>query len=289
MVFDASKIFQEWLDSLYSYMPKIIGSLVILVIGYIIIRILVRLIEKFFDKVDFERSAETFIENMSKVLLWAVLIIVILSNLGVNVSGLIAGLGIMGFIVGFALKDTLGNLASGVFILFHKPFKVGDWIKIGNVVGGVERIGIAACVLKSPDNVKITIPNSKIWGDIIQNFHGNPTRKLFNLEVGISYDSDIDKAIEIIKNILKKDKRVLKDPEPQVVVKSLGDNSVNIAVRPSVKKHDYWAVYFDTIKKIKEEFDKYGVTIPFPQRDLWIREIPSSKKTKRISKGKRKR
>jgi len=261
-------------------LPKIISVVAIIVIGYILIKILIKIVEKFFHKVNFDRGAETFLENMIKVILWIVLIVVVLANLGINVSGLIAGLGIMGFIVGFALKDTLGNLASGVFILFHKPFKVGDWIKVGGIVGGVERVGIAACELKSPDGTKITIPNSKIWGGVIQNFHGNPVRKLYNLEVGISYDSDINKAIKIITDVLNKDKRVLKDPEPQIVVKSLGDNSVNISVRPSMKKEDYWNVYFDSIKSIKEEFDMANITIPFPQRDVWIREMTKAKKDK---------
>ena len=264
-----------------AYSPKLITTAIILVIGYIIIRVLIHIIEKFFDRAKFDRSVETFLENVARVMLWAVLIIVILANLGVNVTGLIAGLGIMGFIIGFALKDTLGNLASGVFILFHRPFKVDDWINVGGIVGGVERIGIAACVLHSPDNIKITIPNSKIWGDVIQNYTGNPTRKIFNLEVGISYGSNIDKAIKIINNILKKDKRVLKDPAPQIVVKSLGDSSVNIAVRPALKKEDYWSVYFDTIKKIKEEFDRNGITIPFPQQDVWIKEMSKGKKRKK--------
>tara|TARA_B100001971_G_scaffold149657_2_gene138740 strand:+ start:3703 stop:4545 length:843 start_codon:yes stop_codon:yes gene_type:complete len=268
------------LDKAAGYAPKLITVAIILIIGFIIIRILIHLIDKFFNKVNFDRSVETFLENVARVILWSILIIIILANLGVDVTGLIAGLGIMGFIVGFALKDTLGNLASGVFILFHKPFKVGDWIKVGGIVGGVERMGIAACVLKSPDNIKITIPNSKIWGDVIQNFHGNPTRKLFNLEIGISYDSNIDKAIKIITDILKKDERVLKDPEPQIVVKSLRDSSVNIAIRPSMKKEDYWNVYFDTIKNIKEEFDKNGISIPFPQRDVWIREMSKRPKKK---------
>jgi len=260
------------------YLPKITEIIVILVIGIIVIRVLVKLIAKFFHKVDFDRGVETFIENAAKVVLWIILLIILLGNLGVNVSGLIAGLGIMGFIVGFALKDTLGNIASGVFILFYKPFKVGDWIKVGGVVGAVESVGIAACELKSPDNIKITIPNSKIWGDVIQNYTGNPIRKLYNLEIGISYDSNIDKAIRIINDILKKDERVLKDPEPQIVVKSLGDSSVNISARPSVKKEDYWSVYFDSVKKIKEEFDKNGISIPFPQRDVWIKETGKTKK-----------
>jgi len=268
----------DFIAKLSGYIPKLISVVITLVIGYIIIKIVIKVIEKFFDKVNFDRAAETFLENMAKVVLWLILLIIVLSNLGINVSGLIAGLGIMGFIVGFALKDTLGNLASGVFILFHKPFRVGDWIKVGGIVGAVERVGIAACELKSPDGVKITIPNSKIWGDVIQNFHGNPVRKLYNLEVGISYDSDIDKATKIIKGVLIKDKRVLTDPEPQIVVKSLGDNSVNIAVRPSMKKEDFWGVYFDAIKNIKEEFDKNNITIPFPQRDVWIKEMSKGKK-----------
>ncbi len=254
------------------YMPKLIFSLIVFAIGFFIIKFLRKAISKFFDKVDFDRSMEIFIENVAGVLLWIILAVIILANLGVDVSGLIAGLGIMGFIVGFALKDTLGNLASGLFILFHKPFKVDDWVNIGGVVGGVEQIGIAACTLKSPDGVKITIPNSKIWGDTIQNYTGNSVRKIFNLEVGISYSDDIGKAIKVINSILSKDKRVLKDPKPQVVVKSLGDSSVNIAVRPAVKKEDYWDVYFETIRKIKEEFDKNKITIPFPQRDVWMKK-----------------
>ncbi|MBU90008.1 mechanosensitive ion channel protein MscS [Candidatus Woesearchaeota archaeon] len=274
-------LWSDFVEKIIGYTPKLITIAIILIIGYIAIRILVRLIDKFFEKADFDRGIETFIENIVKVGLWIILIVVLLSNLGINVAGLIAGLGIAGLVIGFALQDTLSNLASGVFILFHKPFKVGDWVNIGGVVGGVERIGIAACILKSPDNIKITIPNSKIWGDVIQNYTGNPTRKIFNLEVGISYDSNIDKAIKIIHKILKNDKRVLKDPEPQVVTKSLGDSSVNIAVRPSVKKEDFWSVYFDTVKDIKEEFDKNKISIPFPQRDVWIKEMSKGKKRKK--------
>ena len=197
---------------------------------------------------------------------------------GVNVSGLLAGLGIMGIIVGFALQDTLGNLASGVFILFNKPFRVGDTVNIGGITATVEKIGIAACELNSQDNIKITIPNKKIWGDTIQNFTGNKMRKIFNLEVGISYDSDIDKAIKIVNNILKNDARVLKDPQPEVVVKSLADSSVVLAIRPAVNAKDYWPVYFDAIKAIKQQFDKNGIKIPFPQRDIWIKEMPNSNK-----------
>ena len=259
-------------ENFSAYSSKILTIIIILVIGYIAIKIITKLIARFFDRVDFDRGVETFIENASKVILWIVLLIILLSNLGVNVTGLLAGLGIMGIIVGFALQDTLGNLASGVFILFHKPFRVGDTVNIAGIVGTVDKVGISACEFTSPDKVKITIPNRKIWGDVIQNYTSNPTRTLFNLDVGISYGSDISKAIKVIKDIFREDKRVYKDPEPQIVIKSLGDSAIVITARPTVSNSDYWPVYFDSIRKIKEEFDRNGIEIPFPQREVWLRE-----------------
>ena len=259
-------------ENFSAYSSKILTIIIILVIGYIAIKIITKLIARFFDRVDFDRGVETFIENASKVILWIVLLIILLSNLGVNVTGLLAGLGIMGIIVGFALQDTLGNLASGVFILFHKPFRVGDTVNIAGIVGTVDKVGISACEFTSPDKVKITIPNRKIWGDVIQNYTSNPTRTLFNLDVGISYGSDISKAIKVIKDIFREDKRVYKDPEPQIVIKSLGDSAIVITARPTVSNSDYWPVYFDSIRKIKEEFDRNGIVIPFPQREIWIKD-----------------
>jgi len=256
----------------YDYLPKIIYISVILIVGAIIIKIITSLVERFFNRMDFDRAAETFIEGLVRFVLWIILIIVVLSNFGINVSALLAGLGIMGIVIGFALQDTLGNFAAGIFILFYKPFKVGDWINIGGTVGGVQRIGIAACTLNSPDNIKITIPNGKIWKDTIKNYTGNKVRKIFDLVIGISYGDDIGKAMDVINSILKKDPRILKDPLPQVIVKDLGDSSVNIGVRPAVKKEDYWAVKFDLTRKIKEEFDKKGISIPFPQRDVWMKK-----------------
>jgi len=270
-------LFYVFLERIISYVPKVATTVIVVVVGYILIKLVTKAIEKFFNKIDFERGVETFIENGVKVILWLILIIVLLSNLGVNVSALVAGLGIMGFVVGFALKDTLGNLASGVFILFYKPFKVGDWVKLGDTSGEIVKVGIAACELKAANQTKVTIPNNKIWGDVIENITGNKIRKMYDLEIGISYKSSIDKAIKIIKKILENDKRVLKNPQPQVVVRSLGNSSVNISVRPTTGKDDYWSVYFDTIKKIKEEFDKNEIEIPFPQQDVHIKNMPNEK------------
>jgi small conductance mechanosensitive channel len=261
---------EQLLAKFYTYLPKVIGAVIIFAVGYILIKIIDKAVRHFFDKVDFERTIEIFIERTLNTVLYIILILVILSNFGINVSGFIAGLGIMGFVVGFALKDTLGNLAAGILLLIYKPFKVGEWINVDGIVGGVQEIGIAACVLNSPDNTKITIPNSRIWGGPIQNYHGNPTRKLFNITIGISYSDDIEKAIKVIRGLLNKDERVFKDPEPQIEVKDYGDSSINITVRPTVKKEHYWDVYFSFMRNIKKEFDKHNISIPFPQRDVHL-------------------
>lgn len=292
-------ISEHLISSFREFLPKLVLAGIILVIGFIIIKIINMIIRRIFDKLfdekiasktKLDKSLQQFLQNSISVLLWIILIIIILASMGVNVSAMIASLGIAGFIVGFALQDTLANLAAGIFILFHKPFKLGDWINVNGIVGGVETIGIAACVLNSPDNTRITIPNSAIWGNPIQNYTGNPTRKLFNLKVSISYEDDMDKAIKIIRDILKKEEKVFNDPAPQVEVIEWGDSSINIAVRPVVKKEDYWDVFFSLNKKIKQQFDKENITIPFPQRDVhhYFNDMPPNLKnpTKTATKKK---
>ncbi|MCK5629707.1 MAG: mechanosensitive ion channel family protein [Nanoarchaeota archaeon] len=271
MAFTIPPMLNGFLGNMEAFIPKAINTLIIIVIGYIAIKILVKIVAKFFDKVDFDRAAETFIENVIKVALWAILIVIILSNLDVDVSGIIAGLGIMGFIVGFALKDTLGNLASGIFILFHKPFRVGDFVEVASIKGTVQSIGIAACIIHTFENQKVTLPNSIIWGSPITNFTGLEHRKM-ELIFGIGYEDNMDKAIKIIDNVLKKDKRVLADPEPQIIVKELADSSVNISVRVCAENDVFMDLKWDLTKKVKEEFDKNKISIPYPQSDVHMKK-----------------
>ena len=259
------------IEKFYLYLPKIIGILVIFIIGWIIIKIITRIVEHFFERVNFERSAETFVENLVKVGLWLILLVIILGNAGVNVSGLVAGLGIMGFIVGFALKDTLGNLAAGIFILFHQPFKVGDFIEAAKVKGTVDRIGIAATEIHTFDGKLVTLPNGKVWGNAITNYSGLKQRRL-EIVIGIHYDADINKAMKVLHALIKREERVLDEPEPQVVVKNLGDSSVDLGVRIFVKKEDYFGVKFEFLKKIKENFDKNKIVIPYPQREVHMKK-----------------
>ena len=167
-----------------------------------------------------------------------------------------------------------------IFLLFHKPFKVGDFVEAGGQKGTVKSLGIAATELRTPDNKKIVIPNSSVWGGPIINYTGQKKRR-DEIIVGISYDSDINKAIKLVMGLMKKDKRVLKDPEPFVGVKELADSSVNLIVRPWVNVSDFWPTHWDMVKNIKEEFDKNNVKIPFPQRDVWVKEMSKDKKSSR--------
>tara|TARA_Y100000310_G_C20701635_1_gene830537 strand:+ start:8501 stop:9352 length:852 start_codon:yes stop_codon:yes gene_type:complete len=266
-ILSLSNLQAQLYEKFVNYIPKLIGVLVILIIGWIIIKIISKIVEHFFERVNFDRSAETFVENFVKVGMWLILLIIILSNLGIDVSGLVAGLGIMGFIVGFALKDTLGNLAAGVFILFHRPFKVGDFVEAAGVKGSVDRIGIAATEIHTFDGKKVTLPNGKVWGRAITNYSGLKERRL-EMIFGIHYDSDINKAMKILDALIKKEERILEDPEPQIIVKELADSSVNLAIRVFVKKEDYWGTKFEMNKSVKENFDKNKIVIPYPQREV---------------------
>jgi small conductance mechanosensitive channel len=194
-----------------------------------------------------------------------------LAQLKINVGALVAGVGVAGFVVGFALKDVLANFASGVFLIIRQPFNKGNFVQAGGEKGFVEELDVFSTVLRTPDNKLIILPNSKVWGDTIVNYTGYETRRM-EIKVGISYSSSMDKAIKVAKKIIKEDKRILKEPKPFVGVTGLGDSSVEIVIRPWVKLADYWDVYFDLFKKIKEEFDKSKIEIPFPQRVIHMRK-----------------
>ena len=192
-----------------------------------------------------------------------------ISKLGIQTTGLIAILGAAGLAVGLALQGSLSNFAAGVLIIIFRPFKIGDVIDAGGALGVVEEIGILVTEMKSPDNKKIIVPNSGIMSGNITNITAKDTRRC-DMTFGVGYGDDLDKTQNILMEMLKADERVLEDPAPMVVVSELGDSSVNFAVRPWVKKEDYWGVFFDMQKAVKQRFDKEGISIPFPQRDVHL-------------------
>lgn len=195
-------------------------------------------------------------------------ILIALSQLGIEIGPMLAGLGIAGFVLGFALQDTLGNFAAGVMILIYRPYDVGDMIDCaGGVFGKVSEMSLVSTTILTIDNKTLIVPNSKIWGDVITNVTAQRIRRV-DLVFGIGYADDIPKAEGVLASILADHPKVLGDPEPVVKVSELGDSSVNFIVRPWVARDDYWDVYWDVTREVKLRFDREGVSIPFPQRDV---------------------
>jgi small conductance mechanosensitive channel len=220
------------------------------------------------------------LSNLSK-LLQAFLIVVIywltvtvglmfvLSAIGVDITPLFAVVGGASFILAFALQDTLGNLASGLMIMINRPFDEGDYIDVGGVAGTVKNVSIVSTKVITPDNQVIVIPNSQVWGNVITNVTTSDTRRV-DLVFGIGYEDDIEKASRVLEEVAAAHPLVLEDPEPVIRLHELADSSVNFVCRPWVRSADYWTVYWDLTRKVKERFDAESIAIPYPQRDIHL-------------------
>ncbi|MCK5156657.1 MAG: mechanosensitive ion channel family protein [Spirochaetales bacterium] len=210
---------------------------------------------------------EKFSVNVLRKIMWGIAIIIILGQFGIDIGPLIAGLGVTGFILGFAFQETIGNMLSGVMISLNKPFGIGEYVDIGGVSGTVKDMDMISITLHTPDNKKIVMANKVVWGKPITNFSALDTRRI-DMIFGISYGSDIKQAKDIIKQEFAKLPEILSEPEPIIEVFSLGDSSVNFAVRPWVNKKDYWKIFYALNQMIKYAFDEAGIEIPFPQVDV---------------------
>jgi len=192
-----------------------------------------------------------------------------LSALEINIGPVVAVIGAAGFVIAFALQGTLSNFASGLLILMYRPFDVGDIIEAGGVAGKVDSMNLTSTNIKTFDNKSMVVPNNQIWGGVITNATGTSRRRV-DMVFGIGYGDDIAKAQAVLEEIVDKNPLVLKDPEPVIKVHELGDSSVNFIVRPWVRTGDYWTVYWEVTRAVKEQFDANGVSIPFPQRDVHL-------------------
>jgi len=240
-------------------------SAIIFVVGYFLIRLISAAVKKALSKPGVKRSLfATFIASVVTKTCWALLAIMILSRLGLDVAPLIAGLGVTGFILGFAFQESLGNLASGMMIAINEPFKVGDTVEAAGHLGKILEVNMMATVMATADNKRIVLPNKSVWGGPITNFSALKTRRV-DMQIGIAYGEDIEKAIAIVKETLSRIPGVLAEPEPAVAVAGLDSSQVTLNVRPWVQGGDYWSVLSETLKSVKAEFDKAGVEIPFPQ------------------------
>lgn len=264
---------QEILDQLspliVTYGTKLIGAILVLLIGTWIIKVLVRTFSKVMDKRDIDASLKPFLKSIVSVLLRVLLVISVLGMLGIEMTSFIAIIGAAGLAIGMALSGTLQNFAGGVMILLFKPFKVGDYIEAQGFAGTVNQIQIFNTILKTPDNKTIIIPNGGLSTSAMTNYSTEATRRV-DWTIGIGYGDDAAKAESVIRRLLAEDERILKEPDVFVAVSALADSSVNFAVRAWVKAEDYWGVFFDMNRKVYEVFDKEGLNIPFPQMDVHI-------------------
>lgn len=211
-----------------------------------------------------------FFASMVRYAVIIVTILAVLDRFGVETTSLIALLGAAGLAVGLALQGTLANFAAGIMLLIFRPFKVGHYVDAGGIAGTVKEISLFFTDMDTPDNVRITVPNSQIWGQSIRNFSFNATRRI-DIPCGIAYEGDIDKALGVMRQIADAESRVLADPAATVFVDALADSSVNLVLRIWCAAADYWQLKWDLTKAVKQGFDGAGIDIPFPQRTLHIR------------------
>ena len=251
------------------YGLNILGAILILIFGRLVSGWVRRIVIKLLNKSSLEQTIVGFLSNLVYGLFLTFVVLMALERLGVETTSFVAIIGAVGFAVGFALKDSLSHFASGVLLLVNKPFSIGDYVEAGGTAGTVVEIKLFLTKLRTPDNKIIYVPNANVAGNNITNYSSEDTRRV-DMEFGIGYSDDIDKAKKILLELLSNDDRVLKDPAPQVVVGTLADSSVNFKVRPWVNKADYWSFYFDMTENVKKKFDEQGVSIPFPQRDVHL-------------------
>ena len=248
-----------------SYGLRIIGAIIILIVGRILAGVARNIVRKVLGRKKIDDTVTMFIGTLVYTIVLLAVLLAVLGKFGIQTTSFVAVLAAAGFAIGFALQGSLSNFASGVMIIAFRPYKIGDFVEAAGVAGVVQEVHLFNTIINTPDNIKVIVPNSKVAGDVIKNVTGNDTRRV-DLLIGISYGSPIGKAAEIAINVMKQHELVLDDPEPMVAVAELADSSVNLVVRPWVNTADYWTVRFDVTRKIKEAFDANDIEIPFPQR-----------------------
>ncbi len=250
---------------IWGFFPDLITAIIILIVGLWFIKLINRLVYKFFERKDYDLALESFLMQLISVGLKVLLFVAVVTQLGVASSSLLAVLGSAGLAIGLALQGSLANFAGGILILFFKPFKIGDFISAQGVDGTVKEISIFTTKLNTFGNQVAIIPNGQLSNNNIINYNAEKTRR-DKIDVGISYGSNIKEAKDILLEICREQTTILKEPEPQVFVGELGDSSVNLTLRFWAKNEDFWEAHFFVMEELKRRFDAANIEIPFPQR-----------------------
>jgi len=276
-----SSLLGQAMDSLGAWFrrngPRLLIKVLLFALILFAFRTLAKLVRRALDhalgsaKVKTTQLLRRMIVNTTYNLIMFMGLLIGLAQFGISIGPLMAGLGVAGFIIGFALQDTLANFASGMMILFYRPYDVGDVVEIGGVFGKVDKMSLVSTNILTLDHQTMVVPNNKIWGDVIKNVTDQRIRRV-DLVFGISYSDDVEKAERVLMEILQDSEKILDNPAPVVRLHELADSSVNFVVRPWAKTEDYWEVYWDVTRKVKMRFDEEGISIPFPQRDVHLRK-----------------
>jgi small conductance mechanosensitive channel len=262
---------ENWIDSIkemaLQYAPDVLLAILTLIIGLWIISMVTRLFQKFLEKREVDQTVQPVLKTLVSWSLKILLFISVAGIFGVETTSFVAAIGALAFAVGMALQGSLGHFASGILLLVLKPYKVGDVVEISGVTGVVHSIEVFNTLLTTFDNQRVVIPNGVVTSGIIRNINTLEDRRI-DMTFGISYEDDIDKAKQIIKETIDQYDTVLEDRPVQIFVSSLGDSSVNIAARPWAKAEHYFDIYWGCQEQIKKNFDKAGISIPYPQMDV---------------------
>lgn len=253
----------RWLaENGISFVVNVLVALLLLAIGMVVIRVLTRTTQKALGRSGRVNALlQNFLCSVVNKTAWVLLLMIVIQRLGVNIAPLIAGLGVTGFILGFAFQESLGNLAAGMMIAINQPFQIGDYVTVGTISGTVRELNMMAATLFTADNIKVLVPNKVIWGAPITNYTATDKRRI-QIAVNIAYGADISKAKRVALDVLRADPRVLDDPAPIAEVIAMGDSAVNLVLRPWTTPSDYWATFFALNQAVKEAFDREGVKIP---------------------------
>ncbi|AKB60996.1 mechanosensitive ion channel family protein [Methanosarcina mazei] len=257
---------------------RVIFSLALLVAGLVLVKLLVRIFRRGIEKTKLPALTTQFLGHFLKIILYVVVVLIFLKSLGFDVDSYVVGLSaVIGLVLGLGMQDTFTNIAAGVWVAAIRPVDTGEMVTVNGQTGKVKSVGIMSTELLTPDNQLITIPNKLVWGSSIVNMTRMPTRRA-SVDVGISYNSDLEKAVKIALDLMKGYPPVLQDPEPSVVTTELANSSVNLQLRAWAKTGDLMAVKNYLTAGIFEAYRREGIEIPFPQMDIYIKESKETRK-----------
>jgi len=250
------------------YGIDLLGALALVVVGFIVAGWARRATSRSLARVGkVDATLQKFLSNAVRYVVLVLVGVAVLNQFGVQTASLLAVLGAAGLAIGLALQGTLSDMAAGIMILFFRPINVGDYVEAGGESGTVDSIGLFLTELTTADNVQIILANSDVWGATVKNYSYHPTRRV-DWAIGIGYGDSMDDAMAALREVIAGEARVLKEPEPQVMISNLGDSSVEVTVRLWVNQADVWPVKWDLTKAFKEKLDEKGIDIPFPQRTV---------------------